>query len=396
MANPLQQLAALGQSIWLDYIHRDMFGSGQLRRLIDEDALSGMTSNPAIFEKAIDHGQAYDRQIAQLAAEGRSANEVYEAISQSDVRQAADELRRIYDRTQGLDGYVSLEVSPHLARDTSGTIAEGRRLWSALDRPNVYIKVPATREGLGAIRQLISEGINVNVTLLFSLPRYHEVMDAYLQGLEQRLTTGGSLERVSSVASFFVSRIDTMVDAQLEQQASAARGTAALAARGQVAIACAKLAYEMYRHMFAHERFKQLAARGARVQRPLWASTSTKNPRYSDVMYVEALAGPGTVNTMPVETLEAYRDHGRPQPRLSQDLDQARRLFESLPELSIDIDAVGRRLEEEGIEKFNQPFDKLLEHIGAKLGRPGSGVAARGASPAPSATGRTPTGSAPP
>lgn len=366
MANPLQQLAALGQSVWLDYIHRDMFASGQLRRLIDEDALSGMTSNPAIFEKAIGHGDAYDAQLAQLASEGRPALSIYEAIAQSDVGHAADELRRVYERTGGVDGYVSLEVNPHLARDTGGTIEEGRRLWKALARPNVYIKVPATREGLPAIRQLIADGINVNVTLLFGLPRYHEVMDAYIEGLEQHLSAGGAVERVSSVASFFVSRIDTLVDEQLEQRAAGSPDGAALAARGKVAIACARLAYEMHRHVFAHERFRQLAARGARVQRPLWASTSTKNPRYTDVMYVEALLGPNTVNTMPMETLEAYRDHGQPQVRLTQGLDEARRLFESLPELGIDIDAVTRQLEQEGIEKFNQPFDKLLEHIAGK------------------------------
>jgi transaldolase len=399
MPNPLQQLAALGQSIWLDYISREMFASGQLRRLIQEDALTGMTSNPAIFEKAIDHGHAYDEQIAQLASEGRSANDIYEAISQDDVRHVADELRPVYDRTRGVDGYVSLEVNPHLARDTDGTIAEGRRLWTALDRPNVYIKVPATREGLPAIQQLTCEGINVNVTLLFGLPRYHEVMDAYLKGLEQRVGAGGSVAAISSVASFFVSRIDTLVDSLLEKQADGPQSAAALAARGKVAIACAKLAHEMHRHMFAHERFKTLAARGARPQRLLWASTSTKNPRYSDVMYVEALASAGTINTMPLETLDAYRDHGHPQLRLAQDLDQARRLFESLPELSIDIDAVTRQLEQEAIEKFNQPFDKLLEHIGSKTGRPGSGAAtpaARGSSPAVSANTFTATGSSRP
>ncbi|HEX4023862.1 MAG TPA: transaldolase [Steroidobacteraceae bacterium] len=365
-ANPLQQLAALGQSVWLDYIHRDLFASGQLRRLIEEDALTGMTSNPAIFEKAIDQGKSYNEQIDRLARAGRSVDEIYEAISQEDVRHAADELRGVYDRTRGADGYVSLEVNPHLARDTGGTIAEGRRLWAALGRPNAYIKVPGTVEGLGAIRQLISEGINVNVTLLFALPRYDEVMDAYLSGLEQRLAAGGSLETVSSVASFFVSRIDALVDPMLEQQVAGTHSSAAAAARGEVAIACAKLAYEMHRHRFGQERFRKLAARGAGVQRALWASTSTKNPSYSDIKYVEALLGPNTVDTMPLETLEAYRDHGRPQLQLGHGLDEARRLFERLPDLGIDIDAVTRRLEQEGIEKFNQPFDKLLQRIGQR------------------------------
>ncbi len=363
MANPLQQLAALGQSVWLDYIHRDLFG-GKLRRMIEEDALTGMTSNPAIFEKAIDDGTAaYEAQIVRLAREGRSANDIYEAISQSDVGNAADELLRVYQRTHAEDGYVSLEVNPHLARDTAGTIAEGRRLWAALKRPNAYIKVPATAEGLGAIRTLISEGINVNVTLLFALPRYQEVMDAYLSGLEQRLAAGGSIERVSSVASFFISRIDSAVDPVLEARMQRGKDAQAEAAHGQVAIASGKLAYNIYQQTFAQGRFKKLAARGARAQRLLWASTSTKNPAYSDVKYVEALLGPGTIDTMPLETLEAYRDHGKPQVRIIQGLEQARAIFESLPALGVDIDAVCRQLEKEGIDKFNQPFDKLLQQI---------------------------------
>ncbi len=380
-ANPLQQLAALGQSVWLDYIHRDLFASGQLRRLIEDDALSGMTSNPAIFEKAIGEGHAYDGQIDQLARAGRGVNESEAALSQDDVRSAADVLRAVYDRTHGGDGYVSLEVNPHLARDTAGTIAEGRRLWSALARPNAYIKVPGTVEGLGAIRQLISEGINVNVTLLFGLPRYDEVMDAYLSGLEQRLAAGGSLATVSSVASFFVSRIDALVDPMLEQHVTGPHGAAAVAARGEVAIACARLAYEMHRHRFAQERFRHLAERGARVQRVLWASTSTKNPNYSDVKYVEALLGANTINTMPLETLEAYRDHGQPQLRLGHGLDDARRLFERLPELGVDIDAVTRRLEQEGIEKFNQPFDKLMQRVGERVAAAPRAASARGATP---------------
>ncbi len=367
MANPLQQLAALGQSVWLDYIHRDLFSGGRLRRMIDEDALTGMTSNPAIFEKAIDDGQAYEEQIDSLARAGHDANDIYEAISQSDVQHAADELLRVYQRTRGEDGYVSLEVNPHLALDQAGTIAEGRRLWAVLKRPNAYIKVPATVEGLGAIRQLISEGINVNVTLLFSLPRYQEVMDAYLTGLEQRIAAGGSIEGVSSVASFFISRIDALVDPILEARMKGGRDAAAEAAYGQVAIACGKLAYNLYRETFASARFQSLAARGARVQRLLWASTSTKNPKFSDVKYVEALLGPGTIDTMPLETLEAYRDHGQPQARLAGGLIEARKIFESLPELGLDIDAVCRKLESEGIAKFNQPFDKLLQQVEAHV-----------------------------
>jgi len=366
-ANPLQQLCALGQSIWLDYIHRDLFASGELRRLIEQDALTGMTSNPAIFEQAIDQGHSYDEQIDRLARAGKSAGEIYEAISQDDVRHVADELRAVYERTRGGDGYVSLEVNPHLAHDTGGTIAEGRRLWVALGRPNTYIKVPATVAGLGAIRQLTSEGINVNVTLLFSLPRYDEVMDAYLSGLEQRLAAGGALDTISSVASFFVSRIDALVDPMLAEHLAGPHGSAAAAARGEVAIACARLAYEMHRHRFAQERFRHLAARGARVQRVLWASTSTKNPSYSDLKYVEALIGANTIDTMPPKTLEAYRDHGAPQLRLGHGLDEARRLFERLPDLGIDIDTVTRQLEQQGVEKFNKPFDTLLQRIGQRL-----------------------------
>lgn len=369
MANPLQQLAALGQSVWLDYIHRDLFSGGALRRMIEQDALTGMTSNPAIFEKAIGEGHAYDGQIAELARAGQDANAIYEAVSQSDVQHAADELRPVYDATRGVDGYVSLEVNPHLARDQAGTIAEARRLWAALKRPNAYIKVPGTAEGLGAIRTLISEGININVTLLFSLPRYQEVMDAYLSGLEQRLAAGGSIDRVSSVASFFISRIDAMIDPVLEAHMRGGRDQEAQAAHGQVAIACGKLAYNIYRQTFAAERFQRLAARGARVQRLLWASTSTKNPAYSDVKYVEALLGPDTINTMPLETLEAYRDHGKPAARIAEGLSAARGIFESLPALGVDIDAVCRRLESEGIDKFNQPFDKLLRQIDAHVAR---------------------------
>jgi transaldolase len=373
MANPLQQLAALGQSVWLDYIHRDLFSGGRLRRMIDEDALTGMTSNPAIFEKAIDEGSSYEEQIVTLARQGRSANDIYEAISQSDVQHAADELLRVYERTHGEDGYVSLEVSPHLARDQAGTIAEGRRLWGALKRSNAYIKVPGTAEGLGAIRTLISEGININVTLLFSLPRYQEVMDAYQSGLEQRLAAGGSIERVSSVASFFISRIDAATDPVIEARIKGGHDAQAAAARGQVAIASGKLAYNLYQHTFAQERFKKLAAKGGRVQRLLWASTSTKNPEYSDVKYVEALLGPGTIDTMPLETLEAYRDHGKPRVQITEGVEQARRIFESLPALGVDIDAVCRKLESEGIDKFNQPFDKLLQRIQAHLGDAKSG-----------------------
>jgi transaldolase len=297
--NSLQQVGALGQSIWLDYIRRDLMAGGGLRRLIEEDGLRGMTSNPAIFEKAIAESREYDGEIRALALEKNDAGAIYEALSRRDVQAAADEFRPLYDRTDGRDGYVSLEVNPHLAHDTIGTIGEARRLWGALDRPNVFIKVPATAEGLPAIQELIGEGINVNVTLLFGLSRYRQVAEAYLAGLETRASQGQPLKRVASVASFFVSRIDSLVDPLLEQLAEQGGAAAALAkdVHGQVAVASAKMAYQAYKGLFGGDRFRTLAAAGARVQRLLWASTGTKNSSYSDVKYVEALIGPDTVNT---------------------------------------------------------------------------------------------------
>lgn len=366
--NSLKQLGTLGQSIWLDYIRRDLILSGELKRLIDEDGLRGMTSNPAIFEKAIVESHDYDEDIRTLALEGKDAKAIYETITRHDVQSAADVFRPLYDRTDGADGYVSLEVNPHLAHDTNGTMGEARRLWSALNRPNVFIKVPATIEGLPAIRQLISEGINVNVTLIFGLPRYRQVAEAYIAGLEARSAQGKPLHPVASVASFFVSRIDALIDPLLEKLIAQGGEQADLAkkARGQVAIASAKTAYQIYKEIFGSDRFKKPAAQGARVQRPLWASTGTKNPEYSDVKYVEALIGPDTVNTAPVETLNAYRDHGEPKLRLEQEVGEAARLLKRLPTLGIDIDQVTQRLEDEGVEKFNQPFDKLMAALAAR------------------------------
>ena len=363
--NPLKRLTALGQSIWLDYIRRDLITSGQLRRLIEDDALRGMTSNPAIFEKAISGSRAYDDDIRALTLEGKSVQGVYEAISQHDVRSAADEFRPVYDQADGKDGFVSLEVNPHLAFDTQGTIDEALRLWSALDRPNVFIKVPATVDGLPAIRQLISEGINVNVTLLFGLPRYRQVAEAYLSGIEERALQGKSVKHVASVASFFVSRIDALLDPILARiiAEGGPRAETARAVQGQVAIASAKLAYRIYKEIFTSARFVTVARKGARSQRVLWASTSTKNPAYSDVKYVEALIGPETVNTLPPETLEAYRHHGDPEARLDRGLDEAEVTLRRLRELGINLDGVTQQLENEGVEKFNQPFDKLLDTL---------------------------------
>ncbi len=364
-SNPLKQLAALGQSVWLDYIRRNLIASGELERLIEEDGLRGMTSNPAIFEKAIAESHDYDEDIQAMALAGKSVADIYEALSLGDVQSAADNFRPLYDKTDGKDGYVSLEVNPHLAHDTAGTLQEARRLWAALNRPNVFIKVPATAGGLPAIRQLISEGISVNVTLLFGLPRYRQVADAYLAGIEARAAQGKPVKHVASVASFFVSRMDTLVDPLLEKQIAKGGRQADLAKQlhGEVAIASAKMAYQIYKEIVGGPRFKDLAGKGARPQRLLWASTGTKNPYYSDVKYVDSLIGPDTVNTVPVETLEAYRDHGDPQARLEQDVQRAGWVLARLPELGIDIDKVTQQLEDEGVEKFNKPFDKLMETL---------------------------------
>jgi transaldolase len=363
--NPLKQLGTLGQSLWLDYIRRDLIVSGELRRLIEEDGLRGMTSNPSIFEKAIVESHDYDEDIRAMALEGKSVKAIYEALSQRDVQSAADEFRPVYDMTDGRDGYVSLEVNPHLAHDTKGTLEEARRLWAALNRPNVFIKVPATADGLPAIRQLISEGINVNVTLLFGLPRYQQVAEAYIAGIEARAAQGKAVKHVASVASFFVSRIDTLVDPLLDKLIAQGGEQAELAKKvhGQVAVASAKAAYQIYKEVFGSDRFKKLADRGARVQRLLWASTSTKNPDYSDVKYVESLIGPDTVDTAPIETLDAYRDHGDPKARLEQDVEEAGWVLERLPELGISIGKVTQQLEDEGVEKFDEPFDQLMETL---------------------------------
>ena len=364
-ANPLRTLETFGQSVWLDYIRRDLLTSGQLRRLIEEDGLRGITSNPAIFEKAIVGSHEYDEDIRAMARQGRKVDAIYEALSQRDVQGAADVFRPVYDETDGKDGYVSLEVSPHLAHDTKGTVEEARRLWKALARPNVFIKVPATTEGLPAIQELINEGINVNVTLLFGLPRYRQIAEAYLAGLAARTAHGKPLKPVASVASFFVSRIDSLVDPLLDNVILQGGGQAAFAKtlQGQVAIASAKAAYQLYKEIFSSGRFKTLADQGARVQRLLWASTSTKSQGESDVKYVEALIGPDTVNTAPLQTIEAYRDHGDPKARLEQHVQEARLLLTRLPELGINLDQVTQQLEDEGVVKFKQPFDKLLQTL---------------------------------
>jgi transaldolase len=367
--NPLKELSRYGQSVWLDYIHRNLLTGGGLKELIDNDGLKGMTSNPSIFQKAIAQSEDYDADIASMAKEGRDVQYVYESLSRKDIQDAADAFRGVYDSTEGLDGFVSLEVNPHLARKTDETIDEARRLWSMLERPNVFIKIPATREGLPAIRQLISEGININVTLLFGLPRYREVADAYLCGLEERLDRGDAVDRVSSVASFFLSRIDNLADPKLKEiiERGDDNSEAAQKAYGQTAISSAKVAYQIYKDIYSGERFKKLADKGARPQRLLWASTSTKNPEFEDTKYVEELIGPQTVNTMPMTTLDAYRDHGKPDNRLESDAEQADWVLNQLSVLGIDLDGITQELVDEGIEKFNKPFDELMDTLSKKL-----------------------------
>jgi transaldolase len=369
--NPLLDIQALGQSIWQDFISREVIRTGALLRRIEEEGLRGVTSNPAIFNEAIGGSQDYDDDIRELARQGKSTVQIYETLTVRDVGDAADLLRPLYDESEGRHGFVSLEVNPHLARDIDGTLSEAHHLWQTVDRPNVMIKVPATREGLTCIEQLIRDGINVNVTLLFGLPRYREVAQAYIAGLTARAQQGEPLEHVASVASFFLSRIDVLVDPMLEERIQDGGPAADTAAklRGQVAVASAKQAYQIYKEIFMGADFRRLADKGALTQRVLWASTSTKNPDYPDVKYVEALIGPETVNTLPQETLDAYRDHGRPAPRLEEDLLEAEWVLRTLPELGIDIDRVTGQLVHEGIEKFNKPYDSLIQTLEGKRKR---------------------------
>jgi transaldolase len=366
--NPLLSIQRFGQSLWLDYIDRGMIMSGKLKKLIDEDGIRGVTSNPKIFKDAISQGEEYENDIRELAENNKSTAEIYQALTVEDIQRTADLFRPLFDASDGRHGFVSLEVNPHLAHDIDGTLAEARRLWSALDRPNVFIKVPATRAGLTCIQQLISEGININVTLLFGLPRYREVAEAFIAGLEARQPKDRPLAPVASVASFFLSRIDVLVDPLLKKLAESGgdRGRQAHNLLGQVAIASARQAYQIYLEIFKGPRFRPLAQQGARPQRVLWASTGTKNPDYSDVKYVEALIGPETVNTLPQETMDAYREHGNPAPRLEEELKKAADVFSRLRELGIDIDQQTRQLEDEGIRKFIEPYDSLMATLEAK------------------------------
>ena len=361
MTNPLVRLGELGQSPWYDYITRDLVATGELRRLIRDDGLRGMTSNPTIFEKAIAGSASYDADIRRLSEQGRSAGEIFEALAVADVRAACDEFAGLHQVTGGVDGQVSLEVSPTLAHDTRATIHEAERLWGAVDRPNAMIKIPGTEAGLPAITHCVAAGISVNVTLLFSVERYAAVIEAWLAGLEQRLAEGRDLGPVSSVASFFVSRVDGKVDPLLDRA-----GHDAL--RGRIAIANACAAYRLFEGSLGTPRWQRLAQAGARPQRPLWASTSTKDPRYPDTFYVEALVAPRTVNTLPPETFAAYRDHGNPVVRMQEGMAVAPERLKALAAAGIDLAAVTRELEDDGVAKFAASYTGVLGTIETKAG----------------------------
>ncbi|OGA19832.1 MAG: transaldolase [Betaproteobacteria bacterium RIFCSPLOWO2_02_FULL_65_24] len=368
--NPVRALQAFGQSVWLDYIRRDLLSTGELARLVRDDGLRGLTSNPAIFEKAFSSGEDYASTLLEAARASRNPYRIYEALAFGDIRDAADALRAVYEATGGADGFVSLEVAPDLAHDTVGTLAEARRLWREAGRDNLMVKVPGTPAGVPAIKELIAEGINVNVTLLFARSAYEKVAEAHMSGLEHRAASGKDIGRVASVASFFVSRIDSAVDAELERRmgtASAAGKQALSALLGKTAIANAKLAYETYRRVTQAERWQKLAALGAKPQRLLWASTSTKNPKYRDVLYVEELIGPHTVNTMPPATLDAFRDHGVPRPSLQEALDEARAVLAELETHGIRLDDVTARLLDEGVALFSEAFARLLSAVEARV-----------------------------
>lgn len=370
MTNPLLQLGQAGQSIWLDYLHRKLIEDGDLRRLIEDDGLKGMTSNPSIFEKAIGEGTDYDDRLeAALRVGDLAPMALYERLAIADIQAAADLFRPVHERLKGADGYVSLEVSPHLAMDTQATVAEARRLWRAIDRPNAMIKVPGTQAGPAAIRELVGEGINVNVTLLFGLDAYRAVAEAHMAGLETFKASGGDVAKVHGVASIFVSRIDTQIDAEIDRRLAAGAGpdAAALSAlRGRVAIANAKVAYQNYREMIEGPRWKALAEAGALPQRLLWASTGTKDPAYSDVLYVETLVGPDTINTMPPKTLAAFRDHGQVRPTLTAGIEEARTVLAAAARLGLDLNGVTERLIAAGVRQFAEAFDHLLDAIAAK------------------------------
>lgn len=370
MTNPLQQIKTQGQSVWYDNIDRAQLASGEFKRLLDEDGIVGVTANPTIFEKSISSGHAYDEQLTQLINEGKSTSEIYEALVIQDIRTVADLLRPIYDRTNGLDGYVSLEVSPELAHNTEGTLNEARRFWKMVERPNLMIKIPATPAGIPAIEQALTDGININITLIFSLASYKAVAEAYLTALENRNAEGKDISHIASVASFFVSRVDTLVDKLLEDKIKASSDAAEQAhlksLEGKAAIANARVVYRDFKRIFHTPRFETLKHGGAHVQRPLWASTSTKNPAYRDVLYAEELIGPDTVDTMPKETIVNFRDHGVVAHTVEKDPKGAQAVLTELEKVGIHYDQVTQQLQDEGVKKFADSFHQLFQGIESK------------------------------
>ncbi len=369
--NPLKELNACGQSVWNDFIQRSFVKGGGLKKLVDEDGISGVTSNPTIFQKAIGSSSDYDEDLRVYAADGEDAEGIFKRLASNDIGMGADILRPTYDRTSSQDGYISIEVSPDAAHDTQKTLDDAHFFWETIKRPNIMIKVPATPEGIPAIEQLISEGINVNITLIFAVEVYQEVMEAYVRGLERRVESGGSIDRIASVASFFVSRVDTLVDQLLQEKATGADDATRdhlKQLEGKAAIANAKIAYELFEQVFGSDRFKALAAKGARVQRPLWASTSTKNPNYPDTFYVTNLVGRDTVDTMPPETIDAVRDHGRIEcDTVVQGVQQAHADFAALGKAGISMTDVTAQLTREGVQKFADSLHGLFDTINQKL-----------------------------
>ncbi|HTK11699.1 MAG TPA: transaldolase [Ktedonobacteraceae bacterium] len=370
MANRLQQLQTQGQSVWYDNIDRSQLQSGEFQRMLNEDGILGVTANPTIFEKSISSGHAYDAQINQLIQEGKNTNDIYEAAVIQDIRTVADLLRPIYDRTEGKDGYVSLEVSPELAHDTAGTLSEARRFWKIVDRPNLMIKIPATPEGIPAIHDALRDGINVNITLIFSIESYLQVAEAYVSALEERNGSGADISHIASVASFFVSRVDTLVDKLLDDKikstSDAAEQQRLKDLRGKAAIANARLVYQDFKRVFQSPRFETLKHAGAHVQRPLWASTSTKNPAYRDVLYAEELVGPDTVDTMPLETIVNFRDHGVARYSMEDNLPEAKAALAALEQVGIHYKQVTQQLQDEGVQKFADSFHQLFKGIESK------------------------------
>lgn len=365
--NSLNKLHKAGQSIWLDFFDREIMDSGKLKKMIDEIDLAGITSNPSIFEKAVAAGSDYDEDIRKLSQTVKKGEEIFFDFAVKDIRRATDILRPVYDASGGTDGFVSLEVSPFLAKDGAGTLKQVLKLWHEVNRKNVMIKIPGTKEGLTAIRKATAAGVNVNITLLFGLERYREVTNAYISGLEDRLKEGKSISDIFSVASFFLSRIDVLLDSQLK-----AKGLNDLV--GEVAIDSAKMAYQIYKEVFNSERFKKLEAKGAHKQKVLWASTSTKDPSYSDVKYVETLIGPNTINTLPLATIEAFKDHGKVDQTLDSGIDKVKARLKKLEDNGFDLDKVSDQLVEEGIEKFNDAFNKLLKAIEVKSAKAKAGA----------------------